>query len=150
MEQARPFLDEDVIAFITGLPAEQRHEKALAWKLMQARHPALDAVPYAKRDSVPWWPPEFTRITAGNSDIYDFVVSNLVDNMHPQLREVFDRGRLAATIPALFRNQRIPRLKREWWVRLPGLWRFSRERYDKVGAVRGALRLLGLSLYLSG
>lgn len=149
MEQARPFLDEDVIEFISKLSIDQRQDKSLAWKLMEAKFPDLHAIPYSKRDSVPWWPPQFVRITEKNEALCDFIVSNLTDKLNPQLAALFDQKRLAQTIPALFQNRHIPPLGRDWWVRLPGLWRFSRDRYDKVGPVRSALRLLGLTLYLN-
>lgn len=150
MEQARPFLDEDVIEFISKLSVDQRQDKSLAWKLMEAKFPELHSIPYSKRDSVPWWPPQFVRITERNDALYHFIVSNLTDKLNPQLAELFNQKRLVETIPVLFQNRQIPPLRRDWWVRFPGLWRFSRDRYDKVGPVRSALRLLGLNLYLNG
>ena len=150
MEQARPFLDEDIIEFISRLSIHKRQEKYLAWKLIQEKFPKLHSIPYSQRDSVPWWPPQFIRITTDNPNIYDFIVSNLIDNLHPQLAELFDRQRLLETIPILFSGRKLPHLQREWWIRFPGLWRFSQESNDRVGAVRGALRLLGLNLYLNG
>jgi len=150
MEQARPFLDEDVIELITRLSAKQREEKHLAWQLMAQKFPDLHSIRYSQRDSVPWWPPQFIQICRDNSSIRDFIISNLVDNMPSQLAELFDRPRLARTIPALFSAQRLPHLRHEWWIDVPGMWRFSKEHLDKVGPVRGALRLLGLSLYLNG
>jgi len=149
MEQARPFLDEDLIEFISKLSINQRQSKSLAWKLIEARFPDLHSIPYSKRDSVPWWPPQFVRITEKNDALYDFIVSNLTDNLNPQLAELFDQKRLTKTIPVLFQNGDVPPLRRDWWARLPGLWRFSRDQYDRVGAVRSALRLLGLTLYLN-
>jgi len=149
IEQARPFLDEDLIEFITKLPIHQRENKSLAWKLIEAKFADLHSIPYSKRDSVPWWPPQFVRITEKNEALYDFIVSNLTERLNPQLGDLLNQKRLAETIPLLFQNRHIPPLRRDWWVRLPGLWRFSQDRYDKVGAVRSALRLLGLSLYLN-
>jgi hypothetical protein len=150
MEQARPLLDEDLMEFISTLSIDQRQNKSLAWQLIATKFPDLHSIPYSKRDSVPWWPPQFVRITASDRALYDFIVSNLTDNLAPQLAELFDQKRLAKTIPALFRNSEVPPLRQDWWVHLPGLWRFSRDRHDRVGAVRGALRLLGLTLYLNG
>lgn len=149
MEQARPFLDEDVIEFISALAIEDRQDKSLARRLMEANFPELHAIPYSKRDSVPWRPPQFIRLTAENDELRKFIVYELTDGLNPRLAEMFDQDRLAETIPVLFLNGKIPPLRGDWWVRLPGLWRYSRDRYDKVGALRGALRLLGLSLYLN-
>jgi len=149
MEQARPFLDEDLMEFISRLPASKRRDKSLAWKLMEEKFPDLHSIPYSRRDSVPWWPPQFVQITEKNEVLCNFIVSSLTENLNPQLAEMFDQKRLAETVSLLFQNRHIPPLRRDWWVHIPGLWRFSRDRYDKVGPVRSALRLLGINLYLN-
>jgi len=149
MEQARPFLDEDLIEFISTLTVEHRQDKYLAWRLMEAKFPHLHSIPYSKRDSVPWRPSQFSRMTAENKALRTFIVSNLTNNLNPQLAELFDRERLAATILPIFQKNDLPPLRSDWWARIPGMWRFARDRHDKVGALRGALRLLGLSLYLN-
>jgi hypothetical protein len=117
---------------------------------MEVRFPDLNCIPYSRRASVPWRSPQFIRITRENPAIYHFVVSNLTDDLHPHLAEIFDRERLAATMPPLFRDQRLPPLRSDWLARVPGMWRFSSDRHDKFSAVRGALQLLALDLYLKG
>ena len=116
---------------------------------MEEKFPDLHSIPYSRRDSVPWWPPQFVRITEKNEALCSFIVSSLTENLNPQLAEMFDQKRLAETVSLLFQNRHIPPLRRDWWVHIPGLWRFSRDRYDKVGPVRSALRLLGINLYLN-
>ena len=116
---------------------------------MEDKFPDLHALPYSRRDSVPWWPPQFISITAQNTDLYEFIVSSLTDNLNPGLAELLDHGRLGESIPRLFSGLPLPPLRGEWWTRIPGLWRYSRAPHDKVGAVRGALRLFGLNLYLN-
>lgn len=148
MEQLRPLLDEDVTEFITRLPARLRQDKYLARRLMESKHASLHALGYSKRAAVPWGPRQFTKIVSHNDDLFNYIVGNLVENLDPRLSQILDSKRLRKTIVPLFKDQALPPLRKEWWTFLPGMWRFSRERYDRVGAVRGALRLLGLNLYL--
>ena len=148
-EQARPFLDEDLIDFLATVPAHLRCDKQLARMLMQSRFPDLDAVPYATKTSVPWDEADFLRGVRESSTLRDFILRHLSLGLDERLDEVFDRPRLADTAKRLFAGEKLPPLRAEWWSVIPGAWRLSRQRQDRVGTLRGLLRVLQINLYLT-
>jgi hypothetical protein len=148
-EQLRPFLDEDLIDFVARLPNALRIDKALAVKLMQRKYPALHARPYARKTSVPWRPPQFAKLMASDPELARFVVEGLGRRLDVRLQGLIDEARLQAALAAIVAGARLPPLRGQWWVRLPGLWRYAADRNDGVHPVQGALRLLNLNLYLA-
>jgi asparagine synthetase B (glutamine-hydrolysing) len=148
-EQARPFLDEDVIDFLSKVPSHLRCDKALARKLIQSKFPSLHALPYATRTSVPWRQGEFVSHVAGNAELYEFIIANISDKLDARLAGVLDARRLKDTAIRFFGRDRLPPLKDEWWTRVPGMWRFTKAKADRVGTLRGLLRVLQLNLFLT-
>jgi hypothetical protein len=148
-EQLRPLLDEDVIAFMCKVPRELRRNKMVAVRLMEKKYPALNVLPYAKKTSVPWRPPQFAAILRENRALAEFIVDALTRRLDPRLQDLLDQERLHATLTALITGRGLPPLRTDWWARIPGLWRFGRQRSDGVSAMQGALRLVNLNLYLT-
>lgn len=148
-EQARPFLDEDLIDFLATVPAHLRCEKRLARMLMQSHFADLDALPYAARTSVPWDEADFVRSVRESPALHDFFLHHLDHGLDERLGEVFDRPTLGETARRLFAGEKLPRLRAEWWAAIPGAWRLSRQRQDRVGTLRGLLRVLQLNLNLT-
>lgn len=148
-EQARPFLDEDLIDFLFTVPAELRCDKKLARLLMQTRFPEIDAIPYASKTSVPWDEADFVCIVRETPSLRDFILRNLDADLDERLAEVFDRARLAETTRKFFSGEKLPPLRSEWWTAIPGAWRLSRQKQDRVGTLRGLLRVLQINLYLT-
>jgi len=148
LEHARPLLDEDIVDFSRRIPPSLRVGKKILARWLEWKHPDLAQLPYSTSTAVPWHPPQFINIASKNKYLHDFLIDNLVNALDTRLEQLFDIPRLNKAILSLFSNQPLPPLRREWIYRLPGFWRFAPKRVDKVGAVRGAVRLLNLNLYL--
>ena len=108
----------------------------------------LHALPYATRTSVPWRQGEFVSHVAGNTELSEFIIANISDKLEARLAGVLDARRLKDTAIRFFARDRLPSLKDEWWTRVPGMWRFTRAQADRVGTLRGLLRVLQLNLFL--
>jgi len=147
-EQARPLLDEDVIAFISRVPANLRLNKTLARKLMQTKFASLHTLPYAKKTSVPWDDKAFIGLVTGNENLHRFILGELSDNLDSRLGDIFDQDRLRRTAAQFFNGGALPPLRSEWWTHIPGAWRFTRQTLDRVGTLRGLLRILQINLFL--
>lgn len=148
-EQARPFLDEEVIDCISRMPRELRIEKAIVRKLMQSRFPKLDAMPYAEKRSVPWQQDEFIRLINTQPNLRNFILEQVTIGLDPRLASIFNVTRIEDTAKCLFNGSPLPSLSTNWWVKLPGAWRFSKQSQGRVGALPGLLRLLQLNLFLT-
>jgi hypothetical protein len=148
MEHARPLLDEDIVEFSSRVPVNLKTGKALFNKWLEWRNPKLSTFSYSTDTAVPWKPPQFLSLIRGNRNALDFIIHNLVEEPDARLEQLFDRNRLNKALIALFNGDPLPSLRGEWLYRLPGLWRYTPKHTEKVGAVRAALRLLNLSLYL--
>lgn len=148
-EQARPLLDEDVVAFFTRVPHGLRVDKQLARDLLAQRFPELSAVPYSRKTSVPWDEAVFLQAVRRQPDLQDFILGHLSDGLCSALATMFDRDRLSALACAYLQGDKLPPYRDDWWSRMPGGWRFARERTDKVGTLRSLLRILQLNIYLS-
>jgi hypothetical protein len=147
-EQARPFLDEDVIEFLARVPSRLRCDKMLARKLMARKFPGLHSIPYARKTSVPWEEKEFIRLVNAEPGLKAFLIDQLTAGMDSRLAEIFDVARLGEAAKRFFNGEALPPLSREWWVHLPGGWRFTRTSDDRVGTLRSLLRVLQLNLFL--
>ncbi|MFP5396835.1 MAG: asparagine synthase-related protein [Gammaproteobacteria bacterium] len=148
-EQARPLLDEDVVDFFTRVPHALRLDKRLARDLLADRFPDLAALPYSRKTSVPWDEAVFLRLLAERPQIKDFIVGHLTDRLCEPLASMFDRTRLAALARCYLSGAKLPPYRDDWLSRVPGGWRFARERVDKVGTLRSLLRIMQLNIYLS-
>jgi hypothetical protein len=148
-EQARPLLDEDVVDFFTRVPHALRLDKRLARDLLAERFPELAAVPYSRKTSVPWDEAVFLRLLSEHAEVRAFIVGQLTDRLCEPLQALFDRGRLADLARCYLSGDKLPPYRDDWWSRLPGGWRFARERVDKVGTLRSLLRIMQLNIYLS-
>jgi hypothetical protein len=148
-EQARPFLDEDVIDLLACAPASFRAEKAIAYRLMKRNFHDLSLIPYAASRSVPWSQSEFLKLVSQSEETRRFIIENLTSNLNPRLSLAIDSDRVARTAHALFGGLPLPSISPQWWGRLPILWRFATHKEGRVGALPGLLRLLQVNLYLN-
>lgn len=148
-EQARPLLDEDVVDFFTRVPHALRLDKRLARDLLAARFPDLAALPYSGKTSVPWDEAVFLRLLAERPSIKAFILGHLTEHLCEPLAALFDRTRLAELARCYLSGAKLPPYRGDWWSRVPGGWRFARERVDKVGTLRSLLRIMQLNIYLS-
>ena len=148
-EQLRPLLDEDVIDFVSGLPNMLRIDKAIAHKLMSVKYKALNSLPYSKKTSVPWRPPQFAGLMSADPQLSRYIVDELTSRLDTRLQALVDEGRLRTMLTAFSSREPLPTLRGQWWTRLPGLWRYAGDAKDGVTPVQAVLRLLNINLYLS-
>ena len=148
-EQARPLLDEDVIDFFARVPHALRLDKKLVRDLLARRFPELAAVPYSRKTSVPWDESIFLKLVGERPQLKEFIVANLSSSLGDRLGALFDRPRLEALARSYLDGAKLPPFRDDWWSRIPGGWRFARERVDKVGTLRSLLRIMQLNIYLS-
>lgn len=148
-EQARPLLDEDVVDFFTRVPHALRLDKRLARNLLADRFPELAALPYSTKTSVPWDEAVFLRLLAARPQVKTFILGHLTRQLCEPLASLFDRARLAELARCYLSGEKLPPYRNDWLARVPGAWRFARERVDKVGTLRSLLRIMQLNIYLS-
>lgn len=148
-EQARPLLDEDLVEFFTRVPHELRLDKQLVRDLLARRFPALAGVPYSRKTSVPWDEAVFLKLVAERPELKRFIIDNLSTGLCEPLGALFDRPRLEALALAYLEGRKLPPYRDDLWARIPGGWRFARERADKVGTLRSLLRIMQLNIFLS-
>jgi len=115
---------------------------------MEREFSSLHSIPYSKADSLPLGQ-TFAKALRVNPRLQDFISQNLLDNLVPQLQEVLDIRRVRATMEAIVRGKTLPPVQWRLVDRIPGAWRFAKERRNRVHAAVGLLRLLELNLYLS-
>lgn len=149
-ENARPLVDEDVMDFVCRLPDAWRDDKKLLRLLLSRQYPALQAIPFATRDSIPV-PDDYARLFAKDPDAATCLTENLVEHLNTGLVEILDRGRLEKFIQAVVRGDDFPPVRRAWWASIPGLWRIVKSPVEnRVHPVTLLLRVLQLQLYLKG
>ena len=147
-EGYRPLIDEDVIDFITKLPNEWRGDKKLLRRLFELKFPDLHAIPASTEDVLPT-PTAFASILQNNAALRSFMKSELLDNLHPELSDVFCTKNYKDSISALIDGNNLPRINSGWLESIPGFWRLSRPKENRVHPFKMALRLLQLNLYVS-
>lgn len=148
-EQARPWLDEDLVDFLFAAPGGLRRDKRINRKMLDKAHPDLAALPYASRDSIPQ-AAAYRRDIAANRALADFVRSQFHEALDDRLAALFRPRELAALADSLTNGAPYPQPGAEWWHRLPGMWKISANRYraDRLHPVKIMLRLMQVNLYL--
>jgi hypothetical protein len=147
MEQARPFLDEDVIEFVTKLPVRYRYNKYLLRKLLGVRFPGLMRVPLATKDSIPA-AETYRRLFCNDAAMREYVSRSLITGMDDRLAEILDPERFIPFLRSLLEGARPPGVRTPFWTHIPGLWRFHKVT-NHVNPVSLVLRVLQLNIYLT-
>jgi hypothetical protein len=147
MEQARPFLDEDIIEFVGKLPVRYRYDKRLLRKLLVRCYPDLMEVPLAVKDSIPV-AETYRQLFRNDTAMREYVSRNLLEGLDDRLAEILDTERFLPFVKALLDGDRLPAMHMPLWGHVPGLWRFCKVTND-VHPVSLVLRLLQLNIYLS-
>jgi len=147
-EQARPFLDEDVIDFLAKVPGHLRSNKLLARKVMQRKFSNLNSFPYATKTSVPWQEKEFVQLVARDKTLSEFIIKQITVDLDERLADIFDSDRLHVATKQFFNSEKLSPLHNEWWAHIPGAWRFGKQSNDRVGTLRGLLRVLQINIFL--
>lgn len=146
MEQARPLLDEDVVEFLTRVPAQWRYNKKLARDLLETKYPDLARMPFSTKSSISS-ANTYRRLMIDDKRIGAFVRNYCCDELDSRLARILDVDAIRACINALIRGAEPPAVSMPWWARLPGVWRFRRVA-DEIPVVTLVLRLLQMNLYL--
>lgn len=148
-EQARPWLDEDLVDFLFLVPGSLRTGKSIARKMLQTAHPDLAAIPFADKDSIPQ-ARTYRQSIPANPALGEFVRAQFEERLDPRLAAMFRSGSLSALVDSLLAGTAYPIPHTRWWQALPGMWRFNAKRYhsDRVHPVSIVLRLMQLNLYL--
>lgn len=148
-EQARPWLDEDLVDFLFAVPGSLRLDKHINHRMLEKLYPDLAALPYAGRDSIPQ-AAAYRRDIPGNPALAEFVRSQFHEMLDDRLAALFRPGALGALADSLASGTPYPRSGTPWWHRLPGTWKISAKRYsaDRLHPVKIMLRLMQINLYL--
>lgn len=149
LEQARPWLDEDLVDFLFALPGSLRRDKHINRRMLKKAHPDLAALPYAGRDSIPQ-AAAYRRDIPGNPALAEFVRSQFHELLDDRLAALFRPGALGPLADSLASGTPYPQPWVRWWHRLPSTWKISASRYraDRLHPVKIMLRLMQLNLYL--
>ena len=146
-EQARPLIDEDVIDFISKLPAAYRCEKKLYRTVLQYKFPELLSKGFASRGSLPR-PADYRELFSRSAKIGSFIKDELIEGINEDLGEMFDRDHLRKDIGSILSEDKLTPLNH--WAKLPGLWRMRSIQAENVTApITLMLRILQLSIYLN-
>ncbi len=148
-EQARPWLDEDLVDFLFAVPGSLRLDKHINRKMLERAHPDLAALPYASHDSIPQ-AHAYRRDIPANRMLAEFIRNQFHEGFDDRLAALFRPGALGALADSLASGTPYPRPWARWWHRLPGAWKISASRYrtDRLHPVKIMLRLMQLNLYL--
>lgn len=149
-EQARPWLDEDLVDFLFSMPAALRTDNALAKKMLQTAHPDLAAIPFAHKDSIPQ-AQTYRQSIPANPALAKFIRIQLHDQLDPRLVALFRPDSLFELIDSLLANKALPIPHTRWWQAFPGMWRIVANRYrtDRLHPISVMLRLMQINLYLT-
>jgi len=148
LEQARPFLDEDLVDFLIRLPVRLRDNKYLYRQLLERKFPDLANIPYAKKDSLPT--PEKVRQQLLSDKVFsEYVKSMLIDNLDSRLDYLFDTARLSDFLRPYLSGKQLPNVSSSWLMKVPGLWRYLPTLENRVHPAKLIMRLLHVQLYLS-
>lgn len=148
-EQARPWLDEDLVDFLFALPGSLRRDKNINRKMLAKGHPDLADIPYASLDSIPQ-ARAYRKDIATNPALAEFIRAQFREMLDDRLARLFRPGSLMALIDSLASGAPLPQPGVHWWHHLPGMWRISARRYqcDQIHPVSIVLRLMQINLYL--
>jgi len=147
LEQGRPFLDEDLMEFISNLPRKHRQDKYLLRKVLSIKYPHLMKVPLSTKDSIPL-SKSYKYLFQNNLDFSSFVHDQLIDGMDEQLSSLLNVGQLKLLIKALAGGQS-QNIYSQWWLNLPGMWRLAPLIYqNRFPPITMLLRVLQINIYL--
>lgn len=147
MEQARPWIDEDVVDFVSRLPPELRVGKPLLGKLYQQRYPDMADIPFAQKDSIPL-PRDLQAALRSNAELASFVHTELCENLDPRLNAIVQSTRIEAVLASMTAGRPLPSTASSWRDRIPGVWRLFPHAPDAVHPASLLFRLLQIQLYL--
>ncbi|HRP76916.1 MAG TPA: asparagine synthase-related protein [Rhodocyclaceae bacterium] len=147
MEQARPWIDEDVVDFVSRLPPELRVGKPLLRRLYQERYPDMADIPFAQQDSIPL-PRDLQAALRSNGEFARFVRSELCENLDPRLNAIVQSARIGAVLASMTAGRPLPPIASGWRDRIPGVWRLFPHALDAVHPASLLFRLLQIQLYL--
>jgi hypothetical protein len=149
-EQARPWLDEDLVDCLFSMPGTLRSGNALAKKMLQRAHPDLAAIPFAHKDSIPQ-AQTYRQSIPSNASLAEFIRTQFHHQLDPRLAALFRRDNLFALIDSLLTGKPYPISHTRWWQALPGAWRITARRYraDRIHPVSVMMRLMQINLYLN-
>lgn len=149
-EQARPWLDEDLVDFLFSMPGALRTGNRLGRKMLEMGHPDLAAIPFAQKDSIPQ-AHTYRQSIPSNPALGEFIRAQFHERLDPRLAVLFRPGSLALLIDSLLTGKAYPVAHIHWWQALPGMWRIDARRYhgDRVHPISIMLRLMQINLYLN-
>lgn len=149
LEQARPWLDEDLVDFLFSIPGDLRTGKRIAKKMLEMAHPDLANIRLADKDSIPQ-ARTYRQSIPSNPALAEFIRSQFHESLDPRLAALFRPDSLAALIDSLLFGKPYPIPHVRWWDQFPGTWRFAAGRYntDRINPIKIMLRLLQINLYL--
>lgn len=148
-EQARPWLDEDLVDFLFSMPGTFRTDNALAKKMLQTAHPDLAAIPFANKDSIPQ-AQTYRQSIPANPALAEFIRTQFQNQLDPRLAALFRPDSLGALVDSLLTGKPYSIPHSRWWHPLPGMWRIVADRYrtDRLHPISVMLRLMQINLYL--
>jgi energy-coupling factor transporter ATP-binding protein EcfA2 len=148
-EQARPWLDEDLVEFLFSMPGALRTDNRLTRKMLEMAHPDLAAIPFAQKDSIPQAHTYRQTIPACPA-LGEFLRAQFNERFDLRLAALFRPGSLTLLIDSLLAGKTYPFPQTHWWQALPGMWRINARRYhgDRIHPVSIMLRLMQINLYL--
>lgn len=147
MDQARPFLDEDVVDFMGRIPVRYRYDKRLMRKLLEVCYPELMAVPLATKDSIPV-ARTYRRLFSEDAEMRGYVWRSLVAGLDDRLCELIDPGRFKPFVQALLDGGSLPGVRIPLWAQIPGMHRFHKTT-NEISPVSLVLRIMQLNIYLA-
>jgi hypothetical protein len=147
MQPGQPFLDEDLIDFITRIPKHYRDNKRIAHLLLSRYFKKLSDLSYAKTKSLPTGTLLAQKLSSDRilPEVFD---SYLFSNPHPVLEDIFDLDRVKSVFFSLRNESALPPIRGSMFRRLPIISRFTSTPINRVHPATCILRLLALNLYL--
>jgi len=148
-EQARPWLDEDLVDFLFAVPGRLRRDKHINRKMLGKAHPDLADIPFASCDSIPQ-SHAYRKDIPANPALAEFIRVQFREALDSRLAGLFRPGSLDALIASLVSGGPYPLPCVHWWHHLPGMWKIAANRYhaDRLHPVKIMLRLMQINLYL--
>ena len=83
-EQARPWLDEDLVDFLFSVPGTLRTDNRLTQKMLEMAHPDLAAIPFAQKDSIPQ-AHTYRQSISANPALGEFIRAQCNERLDPRL-----------------------------------------------------------------
>lgn len=149
LEQARPWLDEDLVDYLFAALGGLRKDKLCNRKMLEKAYPDLIKIPFASHDSIPQARTYREDIPA-NPALSEYIRVQFNERFDPRLAALFRPDCLAALVESLANGAPFPLPSIYWWQALPGMWRVIANRYrnDRIHPVSIMLRLMQINLYL--